>query len=206
MSKLKIDLRLSEDKTSFRPLDPYSREKTHALKPGGDYTVTVASKRDLDQNRAYRAGLAWAVENIDAIGKQYPTSEHMHKSLLIELGYYSEVPFVILRDEPVTERMVGEGLRTLPVAARKILGNDAADVLKAVYQAMRREGPHYGVTISPDSTAFDAMDAETFTLFFDRARILVMQRFDRDPWEESAAEAKDAKLAASLAKQRGRWD
>lgn len=208
MSKLKIDLRLSEDKTTFRPLDPYSREKTHALKAGGDYTVTVASKRDLDQNRAYRAGLAWAVENIEQIGDKYPTSEHLHKALLIQLGYFSEVPFITLRDEPVTDRMIAEGLAEL-LRRKFITSNTApavAEILPALYNAMRREGPHYGLNIVPDSTAFDAMDGETFQLFYDRARILVLQWCGRDPWEESAEADKDRKRAASLAKQRGRWE
>ena len=204
MSKLKIDLRLSDDKTTFRPLDPYSREKTHALKPGGDYTVTVASKRDLDQNRAYRAGLAWAVENIEQIGDKYPTSEHLHKALLIQLGYFSEVPFITLRDEPVTDRMIAAGILTV----RKLVGMlaPAGPLVEAIYEAMRREGPHYGLNIVPDSTAFDAMDADTFTLFFDRAKILVLQWCGRDPWEESGEADKDRKRAASLAKQRGRWE
>ena len=208
MSKLKIDLRLSEDKATFRPLDPYSREKTHALKPGGDYTVTVASKRDLDQNRAYRAGLAWAVENIEQIGEKYPTSEHLHKALLIQLGYYSEVPFITLRDEPVTDRMIAAGLAEL-LRLKFITPNTApavAEILPALYNAMRREGPHYGLNIVPDSTSFDAMDADTFTLYFDRAKILVMQWCGRDPWDESGEADKDRKRAASLAKQRGRWE
>jgi hypothetical protein len=208
VSKLKIDLRLSDDKTTFRPLDPYSREKTHALKAGGDYTVTVASKRDLDQNRAYRAGLAWAVENIEQIGEKYPTSEHLHKALLIQLGYYSEVPFITLRDEPVTDRMIAAGLAEL-LRLKFITPNTApavAEILPALYNAMRREGPHYGLNIVPDSTSFDAMDADTFTLFFDRAKILVMQWCGRDPWEESGEADKDRKRAASLASQRGRWE
>lgn len=208
MSKLKIDLRLSEDKTTFRPLDPYSREKTHALKAGGDYTVTVASKRDLDQNRAYRAGLAWAVENVEQIGDKYPTSEHLHKALLIQLGYFSEVPFITLRDEPVTDRMIAEGLAEL-LRLKFITPNTApavAEILPALYNAMRREGPHYGLNIVPDSTAFDAMDGETFQLFYDRARILVMQWCGRDPWEESAELHKAAKAAKSLAVARRRWE
>ena len=204
MSKLKIDLRLSEDKATFRPLDPYSREKTHALKPGGDYTVTVASKRDLDQNRAYRAGLAWAVENIEQIGDKFPTSEHLHKALLIQLGYFSEVPFITLRDEPVTDRMIAAGILTV----RKLVGMLAptGPLVEAIYEAMRREGPHYGLNIVPDSTSFDAMDADTFGLFYDRARILVIQWCGRDPWQESGEADKDRKRAASLAKQRGRWE
>ena len=204
MSKLKIDLRLSDDKTTFRPLDPYSREKTHALKPGGDYTVTVASKRDLDQNRAYRAGLAWAVENIEQIGDKFPTSEHLHKALLIQLGYFSEVPFITLRDEPVTDRMIAAGILTV----RELVGMLAptGPLVEAIYEAMRREGPHYGLNIVPDSTAFDAMDGETFQLFYDRARILVMQWCGRDPWEESAELHKAAKAAKSLAVARRRWE
>lgn len=207
MSKLKIDLRLSEDKTTFRPLDPYSREKTHALKPGGDYTVTVASKRDLDQNRAYRAGLAWAVENIEQIGDKFPTSEHLHKALLIQLGYFSEVPFITLRDEPVTDRMIAEGLAEL-LRRKFITSNTApavAEILPALYNAMRREGPHYGLNIAPDSTAFDAMDADTFTLFFDRAKILVLQWCGRDPWEESSAEATTTRRTKSLSDAEKRW-
>lgn len=202
MSKLKIVLRLADDKRSFRPLGPYDREKTDGLKPGADYTVTVSPNRDLDQNRAYRAGLAWAVENIEEIGAVYPTSEHMHKSLLVELGYYSEVPFVILRDEPVTERMRAAGMMAL---GKTRLTQQDGELVEAIYQAMRREGQHYGVTVVPDSTSFDAMDADTFSLYFDRARILVMQRFNREPWEESGEAAKIKKMDRSLGEAAKRW-
>ena len=104
--------------------------------------------------------------------------------------------------------MIAEGLAEL-LRRKFITSNTApavAEILPALYNAMRREGPHYGLNIVPDSTSFDAMDADTFGLFYDRARILVIQWCGRDPWQESGEADKDRKRAASLAKQRGRWE
>lgn len=205
MSKLQLIMQVSPDRKRLLPVDPWSAEKLDGMKPGKDYTATITEKRSLSQNNLYWAGLAYAVENIEAIGDRWPTSKSLHKALLIHLGYYTEVPFIQLRDEEITDAMVIEGTmllhRFIPVL--KSYGETAdklARFVGEIYQAMRRRGPHYGVHIVEDSTRFDEMGGEDFTLYFDRVKIVIMQWCDRDPFEEWIAEKREADLKRASAR------
>lgn len=170
---------------AFTPGDPYAVEQMEKMPPGL-YAAEVGEQRSVPQNNVYWAGMAWGIANIEALGMKYPDTRAMHEAMLIHLGYFTEVPFVQLRREPVTAKMMRAGEQA---AAKLGLELDGA-TLAAIYEAMHRAGPHYGVNLMPNSTRFERMKGEDFKLYFDRAKVAVWQWVERDPWAEWYEERK----------------
>lgn len=61
-------------------LEPYGE--------GTEVTATVTKRRSLKSNGYYWSGLQTAVDNMDEkLRSKYPTKEHLHRALLVSLGY-----------------------------------------------------------------------------------------------------------------------
>jgi hypothetical protein len=187
VTKLRLLLTL-ERNSRFAPAEPWSAEKMEPLQIGATYQADLSVPRSRSEHNTYWAGLAYACKHIfeGELARLYPTSKHLHKALLVELGYYTELPFIMLRDEEITERMKAEGIRELMrlLPVPKEMRGKLGDIIETVYQSMRREGPHYGKHIVEDSTRWDAMRGDEFHLYFERAKIVVWEWIERDPWDE----------------------
>lgn len=165
--------------------EPWTAEKIDWLPADKDITADVSTLRNLGQNNVYWAGLAYAVHNIEAIERRWSTAKALHKSLLVRLGYYTEVPFIQIKRSKVTAAMVEAGR-----AAGMYWGALPDEAIVAIYRAMQAAAPDYGVHIVEDSTRFDAMIGADFTIYFDRAKLTILEMTGRDPWAEWLEEKK----------------
>jgi hypothetical protein len=167
--------------------DPYTDEKIRTeLRRGVTYTAAVTDKRSTSQNNVYWAGLAYAVQNIDEVERQWPTSRALHRSLLIRLGYYTEVPFIQIKRRQVTNEMLEVGVDALDrLGATEGMPREAVEnIAREMFKAMQEAAPDYGMHIEADSTRFDAMTQADFTVYFQRAEIVMMEMTGRNPWDE----------------------
>lgn len=70
------------------PIDAWASEQIDALPAGKDLWVRVTQVRSNSQLNLFWAGLGLVVENFDTeMARKYPTTRHLYRAMLIDLGY-----------------------------------------------------------------------------------------------------------------------